>query len=295
MRRLFLLIITVLFCSTVSFAAEKQDEVHVNNLVEFINAIKSNRIIYIDNDIDFKDGLKKFHNFNPQRLPELDEYEVTEHPENFKERSFVYDNYDGYELCLSGYKNLTIRTNETGSKSLLRVVPRYAYVLCFIGCTDIKIEGLVMGHTDEGYCQGGVLNFQKCENVSVNTCDLYGCGIEGICFRDSKKLVMKNTQIRDCSYQIMTIRDSNDCIFENCFFFRNRQFSLFDLINSNQLTFRNCLITHNEGTLFGVQECEDIVFEGCNMMHSISRLGNTEYIKFKDCSWSDEFGVKRDD
>lgn len=292
MRKLLFLLASIILSTSVLLA----DEVHVSNLTELIHAMKSDRVIIVDADIDFNDGLEKYHNFNAQRLPALDYYEAIEHPDKYKDRSFIYDNYDGAQLCLAGFHNLTIKTNpqNSGRRSLLRIRPRYAYVLCFIGCSDISIEGLVMGHTDEGYCQGGVLEFRSCKNVSVNSCDMYGCGIEGICFCDSEGLKVTNSQIRDCSYQIMTIRNSKDVTFDGCFFFRNRQFSLLDLSNSSNLTFRNCLITHNEGVLFNVQECQAVLFDHCNMMHSYETLGGTENIRFKDCSWSDEFGVKRE-
>lgn len=296
MRKIFSLLLLLTLCCTALFAAEKQDEVRVRNVAELIHALKSNRVIIVDMDIDFGDQLAQFHSFNPQRLPELSSYEVMEKHDQYTDKIFVADNYDGYGLFLTGFKNLTIKSdNPTGMRMLMRVRPRYAYVLSFIGCSDITIDGLVMGHTDEGYCEGGVLEFYDCKNVNVSNCDLYGCGIEGICFRKSHDLVMTNSIIRDCSYQIMTIRESYNCLFDRCSFFRNRQFSLLDLIDVKDLTFRGCLITHNEGTLFNIQDGSGILFEDCNMMHPMDQVGDPGTTKFKNCHWSSEYGVKRND
>lgn len=294
MTRILSILSALVLSCTALIAAPKPDEVHVSNLAEFLHALKSNRIIWVDSDIDFGDQLAQFHSFDPQRLPEISYYDVLENHSQYTDRCFVDDNFDGYALYLTGFHNLTIKGGMyNGQRSLLRVKPRYAYVLSFIGCEDITIQGMVMGHTDEGYCQGGVLEFVDCRNVSVSDCDLYGCGIEGICFRRSNTLRMDNTSIRDCSYQIMTISESTDCTFQDCYFFRNREFTLFDLISSSNLQFIRCMISHNEGTLFNVQECENIVYQQCSMMHDMTKIGDYGPAVFKDCHWSNEYGVKR--
>lgn len=296
MRKIFSLIAVLVASCTAILAAEKQDEVHVNNLVEFIHAMKSNRIIYVDSDIDFGKQLERYHNYNPQRLPDISEYDVFENMDKYSDRCFVFDRQDGYGLFLAGFKNLTIKSASAlinGQRTLLRVSPRYADVLMFINCSDITIDGFIMGHTDEGYCEGGVLSFRSCKNVRVDNCDLYGCGIEGITLRKTLTFTMTNSIIRDCSYSIMTIVESNDCTFENCHFFRNREFALFDLSGSKNLTYRNCFVSHNEGILFGVNHCENILFEKCSMMHKLENIGDPDNTEFKDCRWSDEYGAKR--
>jgi len=289
MRHIYTLLLTLLCSCSALLAADGQDEVTVNNLTEFLYALKSNRVITIASDIEFGDQLQQLHAFNPRRLPEDSKYE-RERLAKASDRVFIYENTDGPELCLAGFKNLTIKSDYF---CLLRIRPRYAYVLNFICCEGIRLEGLVMGHTDEGYCDGGVLSFDHCKDIQINHCDLYGCGTEGIGCVNTEKLTMKRSKIRDCSYQIMTLRDCKDMTFDDCFFFRNRQYSLLDIYTTENLLFRNCQFTHNEGTLFNLNQCENAVFEDCDIMHPVENRGDYGYAKFKGCRMYDEYGVKR--
>lgn len=292
MKKLLLIIAALVLTGTLAFAAEKQDEVHVSNLTELIYAMRSNRVIIIDNDIEFEDGLNKLHDFNPRRLPQESRYEK-EKLSSVTDKCYIDQNTDGPELLLAGFTNLTIKSDDPGYRRLLRIRPRYAYVLNFFNCTDICIQGLVMGHTDEGYCDGGVLYFENCKNITILNCDLYGCGTEGIGCHQTSNLTMSNSLIRDCSYQIMTLRQCRDFSFDHCFFFRNREFSLLDIFSSSNIRFADCMITHNEGTLCNFQDDENILFERCSIMHEIVALGSYYDAKHKDCTISDAFGVKR--
>ena len=291
MKKLLLIIAALVLTGTLAFAAEKQDEVHVANLTELIYAMRSNRVIIIDLDIEFGEGLDQLHNFNPRRLPQQSRYEK-EKLSSVTDKCYIDQNTDGPELLLAGFTNLTIKGSGDGYRRLLRIRPRYAYVFNFINCSDIRIEGLVMGHTDEGYCEGGVLSFEDCKNITIDNCDLYGCGTEGIGCHQTTNLKMSNSLIRDCSYQIMALRECHDFSFDRCFFFRNREFSLLDIFSSGNIKFTDCMITHNEGTLCNFQDDEDIVFERCNIMHKLDSMGNFYDAKYKDCIQSDAYGVK---
>lgn len=295
MKKILLFIVSVLMSCSLLSAAGSQQEVHVTNVAELIKSLGSDRIIIIDWDIDFDNELDALHNFNPQLLPEDDKYDQAK-TSKMQDRCFIYQNTDGPELILAGFHNLTIRTDKNSrTRSLLRVRPRYAYVLNFVNCSDITLQSLVMGHTDEGTCDGGVLSFEHCKNIRIDNCDLYGCGTEGIGCHDTEHLTMVNSFIRDCSYQIMTLRECKDFTFDRCFFFRNRQFTLLDVSVSENLTFRDCVFTHNEGTLFGFDNVEEVLFERCSIMHAIDQRGNEMAVRFRQCTWSDAFGVKRDD
>ena len=59
--------------------------------------------------------------------------------------------------------------------------PRYAAVMRFESCRNLRFEGFTAGHTDgAGTCTGAVLNFANCTDVEVDRCDLYGCGTYGV-------------------------------------------------------------------------------------------------------------------
>ena len=108
--------------------------------------------------------------------------------------------YDGYQLKVFGADRLMILGNGADRCSIV-TEPRYANVLTFAGCNDLSLFGLNIGHTtSQGYCSGGVLNFDNCTRVAVHACDLYGCGTEGITAFGCSDLFVSGTTIRDCTY-----------------------------------------------------------------------------------------------
>ena len=76
---------------------------------------------------------------------------------------------DGPELVIFGVDNMTIESSDgilTGHT--ITAAPRYANVLRFEGCTNLRLAGFTAGHTPEpGYCSGGVLRFDNCDTVTV--------------------------------------------------------------------------------------------------------------------------------
>ena len=82
--------------------------------------------------------------------------------------------YGGCQLDISDVYGLSLIGR--GQVSIL-ARPRYAEVLSFSGCWDLRLENLTLGHTTQpGGCASGVLNLSDCENVSVEDCRLFGCG-----------------------------------------------------------------------------------------------------------------------
>lgn len=272
--------------------AQGRTEIHVHNLVEFINAIKSNRTIIVDNDIDFGNGLERLHQQQPRLLPELYTYDNEELLATMKDQCFIEPNTDGYQLYIKGVHDLTIK-GVPDRLTLLRIVPRYCYVLSFLDCQNIRVEGLTMGHTEEGYCDGGVLNFEQCQGVEVDHCDLYGCGKEGICCVGSGQVKMTHSYIRNCSYDILTLVSSHDISFEDCFFFDNRQFELLEIRGCEAVSFERCHITNNQGTLFSVSDSE-VVMRDCIINHpDVYDSCYMSGVRFDHCLMGDNHGVSQ--
>ena len=80
------------------------------------------------------------------------------------------------QLTVQNLSNLTIRAEGDDVKAhTVSARPRYAHVINFENCANIMVEGFTAGHTVEpGYCCGGVIGFNNCEDVLVNNCGLYG-------------------------------------------------------------------------------------------------------------------------
>lgn len=130
------------------------------------------------------------------------------------------EEFDGPALVLTGLDNLVIRS-ESGDpeKCILSAVPRYADVLKFKSCSNITVSGITAGHTVEpGYCTGGVLYFEDCDNVQVDNCGLYGCGILGVRAELCSAVAVIRCEIYECSQGGISIGNSSRIKIENCSF-----------------------------------------------------------------------------
>lgn len=123
--------------------------------------------------------------------------------------------FDGPSLVITGVDGLTIEGAGVGSVTIA-AVPRYADVLGFERCAGLTLRGFTAGHTEEkGYCTGGVLYFDLCDNAVIDGCALFGCGIMGITAGNCADMNVSNTEIYDCEYGAVTLNDSN-AVFDNC-------------------------------------------------------------------------------
>ena len=203
---------------------------------------------------------------------------------SFKQRPTLgwADHFDGRELIVAGMRNITIEGEGEGAR--LIVTPRYAYVLRFVACTGIKVNNLTLGHTDEGYCQGGVLSFHQCDNVNIDHCDMFGCGTEGIEAVNTTNLACENSIIRECSYFIMTVKGCTGVQFTGCYFFLNKEFTLVNVNGSKNVVFTRCLFEENKGTLFRVNDFK-VVLEDCVVNHPEDSRGDTQMLTLKTTDW----------
>ena len=123
--------------------------------------------------------------------------------------------YDGYELVIPGLDGLSI----TGSykETTIATEPRYANVIRFVNCKNINLEAMVIGHTEkQGFCSGGVLYFDSCNDTYIDSCHLYGCGIIGIFAQNCKGVYANKCSIYECSQNAVYALSSQDLRIENC-------------------------------------------------------------------------------
>ena len=251
-------------------SAKNAPKIEVATAHEFLNALGSNRTIVLTNDYyDITEALQDFPSLH------LD-YESAETTDR---NIYCIDNYDGPELHIANITNLSIVTSRTVVTFVAQ--PRYADVITFEKCSGIKIDGITFGHTEEGYCDRGVLGFYQCTDVEISCCDLYGCGTEGIVLTDCAKMTFTASKIRDCSYHIMHLSRSRNISFESCQFFRNREFEQINIHGCENVLFDNCMIANNAGTLFDVS-CP-ILIRNCVILHDSDFLGDVDQIEAENC------------
>jgi len=168
--------------------------------------------------------------------------------------------FDGEELVITGVENLTL---VGADNALTRVMtrPRYAEVLKFTSCSNLRLHNLELSHTPEsGFCRGGVVSFILCDGVEIDRCVLYGSGIYGILATNLTNLSCRTTVIRECTDGILCLEQSADLTFEDCQFFDNAGLSMIQLDTCDRVRFARCLMHDNYRDDVGFLDEYDLMF-----------------------------------
>jgi hypothetical protein len=189
---------------------------------------------------------------------------------------------DGQQLALVNIKNLVIKGERNSS---IEVDPRYSYCIYFINCENCEVHNLTMGHTEGGYCSGGVIGVKGGRMFLVKDCDLYGCGTYGLDLMGTSDFSLFNSNIHDCTYGIMQLRNSTAVMFNHCDFFNNREYTLIEGINNQGLTFNDCRFFANWGDapLFGIEQT--FYLNDCMIYHPTERLGTINNASQQNCKF----------
>ena len=248
---------------------QRIETINANNEIEFIESLGSNRIINLTNNIDFNlsEVLLDEALFSAYGREYINEPCVLK-----KDTTYVFSEtiYNGRELTLYRIKNLTIRST-SGAKIIVDYPD--ATVMEFINCENIKLENLTFGHNTDASCVGQVIGIDRCKDVTIQGCDLYGCGAYGILAYNSSNILVEQSIIRDCSNGIMWLSSCKNTTYKNCKFLRNRQFELITIDGeSENIFFENCIFENNEGPLFSLSS--PINLKSCKIVHDINNLGD---------------------
>jgi len=240
---LLVVVSVVLSCFTVSVFAEGQNVVNVNSAEALMNALASDTKIILA----------------PGKYV-LQSETVTEY----------YDDGSAWEyqipkiLFIDGMNNLTIEGN---GKAEIVLDVGTAPVINIMNSYNVTFSGLILGHDVPEYgCEGEgyVIQMIMCDGVTVESCDLYGCGVEGINAFGCSNVTVNNTVIRDCMVRgIYVTAMKGDFTFNNCQFLRNAYDDYFaqtsGLIyaskrtaegDSGNIYFNNCTFADNKNTQF---------------------------------------------
>ncbi len=154
--------------------------------------------------------------------------------------------YNDREMVIMNLEHVTLYSpNHDRDDVQIVVEPRYANVLSFKGCNDIRLNDMTMGHTPElGYCTGGVIDLEECGTIFLQNLDLYGCGTYGISAWDVDYIYTRSVKIHDCSYGGMELyyvgfASFNDSAVVDC-----QEFEIITLKNT-RAEFNRCTITGN--------------------------------------------------
>jgi hypothetical protein len=166
--------------------------------------------------------------------------------------------YDGPQLAITGVSRLTIRAPQGGAKLL--AAPRYAYTITFRDCRDIRLEGLALGHTEAGECDGGVLRFEGCTGVQIQGCDMFGSGVIGMDLEDCRGVSVRDSTIRDCTYGALYAMEVQDLRMRNVRFAGNEAWPLVSLDGVRTAVLDSCTIEGNsgDGLFWAGPDCEGV-------------------------------------
>jgi hypothetical protein len=178
--------------------------------------------------------------------------------------------FDGRQLTLVNMKQLNI---EGEQNSRIVVEPRYAFCIRFVECNQCTVSNLTIGHTVGGSCEGGVIGVKRGWRNVVIDCDLYGCGTYGLEIDGTNSFSLYSSNIHDCTYGIMLLRNSEAVHSTHCDFFNNKEYALIESNGCVGTVFEDCrfFANHGDAPLFSFDK--EFTLLGCAVYHPTENLG----------------------
>ncbi len=226
------------------------------------------KYVEISNIEDFVENLKA----NNKLVLNKGYYDVLDF-ENSNENVFKEKVFDGMELVIENISDITV----VGDDSILLVNPRYANVMSFRNCSNIKIIGLTLGHTPQkATCAGAVLHFENCNNIQLDSLELFGCGTYGIELYGCNNIKVNGVKIFECTNGALNINNSNLEFSNSMIYDCNRTAGCIIEAADSQINFNNVSIfdNHIENYLISLESstlsCQGV----CIFSNSYSALCN---------------------
>ena len=153
---------------------------------------------------------------------------------------------DGWQLEIRDVEFMTIRGSGQDNTELIHT-PRYANVLDFKNCANVRLEGFTAGHTNGGVCAGGVIDLWECREMELSNLGLYGCGTTGVRADASRKVTVRSCEIYECSSNGIQADNTDGLWIDNC--------SFHDLGKGE----------YAAGEIFWLNSCTDVDIRRCNI------------------------------
>ena len=265
-----------------SKATDTQEEVKVSTAEQLLNSIGSNKKIILTSNYY---NLSTAQNVNNEHV----------------EKQLNWDNtyFNAYV-----FKNVVNMTIEGNAEIVIDDIN--ADVLHFERCGNITLSGLTVGHTTyyEKYaCEGAVTEFNICDSIYINNCNLFGCGAIGISTNNVRNLQVNNSKIYECSFTGMHLTKTTATI-KNTEFFDSTHWGGFVMLSNSVADFDKCDIHDiktGSNTGFSFIDISDIynsnetkaTFNNCNFYNnSFIDITNakTKQLVFNNCEFKNNIG-----
>ena len=258
-------------------------EITVANAKEFLAALGSDRTIIMAAGGFHLSGWDPEVEYPSQSITDdlgyLDENKMIK----LREGITWEGSFDGGELNLTGVRNLTIIGDEDGGTAIT-VDPRYAFVMKFVNSSNIVLKNLTAGHTEGGYCEGGVYGFDNCSDITISGNAMYGCGTMGLELNHVRGMTVEDSVIYECTYHIMDIRNSQDIIFNKSVFRDNMEFTMVNLDKVEGVSFHFCHFIDNTGQMFNVSNSKKVVVADTKFSSNTDdNIPSSRGVTFQDC------------
>lgn len=171
--------------------------------------------------------------------------------------------WEDQAMTVHGVKNLRVLGVTEGSSEL--VVQNDSFVLAFENCRNLDLHNLTIGHERSGgKCSSAVLGFSSCTNILLTSCELYGCGTEGLTLSRVARFEVRSSTIRDCTLGIMSIQHAKNVVFKKCLFLRNGKLYGIEVRHSYDVLITDGIFRGNqvEGDLFEATASGKVVVRG---------------------------------
>lgn len=250
---------TVLLVSAIiPVQAEYINEVRVNNVDDLLASITSNTKIIVESG----------------------EYIIPAEAHDYD----GYTYYVGKNISIEGLENLEIVAD--GYVEIALAVGDMPVVEIWQNSNNITLTGLTLGHDVPEYScagEGHVIAAYGADNITINDCDLYGCGIVGISCYNTGNVTVNNTIIRDCADAAAGFSwmngnvEFNGCVFKNnaydpyasqyrdCFTFEDNEE---DSITPS-VVFNDCVIEGNMNVGKMTVKDVDVQFNNCTERNNV--------------------------
>lgn len=154
------------------------------------------------------------------------------------------DNRLNVEYFSWAFQNLENVKIQGSSDERLEVITydMYYEVMSFTNCKNIHLENLYLGHEPmikEYTCSGNVLYLNNVDGITIDNCDLFGCGVHAIYGWDINNLICNDSIFRDCSEDLIYIDSADVVEFNRCKFI-SRQSEHVMLSECSNVVFNDC-------------------------------------------------------
>ena len=246
------------------------DYIRVYTAEQFLNALGSNRNVLVAKDTEINltpmlDNQSLFRTRYKMWMPD-----ASNGISDGRETVISEEVFDGRQLTLVNMKQLVI---EGERNSRIVVEPRYAFCLRFVDCNQCTVSNLTIGHTDAGYCEGGVIGMKRGWRNVVTDCDLYGCGTYGLDLEGTNSFSLYSSKIHDCTYGIMQLRNCEAVHSTHCDFLNNKEYALIDSQGCVGTVFEDCRFFANWGDALLFSFDREFYLLGCAVYHPTENLG----------------------